>query len=94
MADIRFFIDPETEEPHIYLHNVSEQEVSELLRRPLEDRFGYNEARVAMGQTRGGRYLKVIYVQDSLPDSLFVITAYDMSEKEKRALRRRMRRRS
>jgi hypothetical protein len=93
MANLRFYIDPETDEPHIYLHNVTEQEVSEVLIRPLEDRSGYNDSRVAKGQTRSGRYLKVIYVPDPTADSLFVITAYDMSEKEKRALRRRMRKR-
>ncbi|MDY7034270.1 MAG: hypothetical protein SVY10_20490 [Thermodesulfobacteriota bacterium] len=27
-------------------------------------------------QTRGGRYLRVIYVPDPSPDSVFVITAY------------------
>lgn len=93
MDNLRFYIDPETDEPHIYSHNISEQEIAELLARPLEDRSGYNDARIALGQTRAGRYLKVVYVSDTEPDSLFVITAYDISEKEKRALRRRMRKR-
>ena len=35
---IRYYIDPQTELPHIYGHNVSESEVEELLRRPGEDR--------------------------------------------------------
>jgi hypothetical protein len=34
----------------------------------LEDRPGREGARVALGQTRAGRYLRVIYVPDSQPD--------------------------
>lgn len=40
---IRYYIDPATELPHIYQHDVSEQEVEEVeevLRRPGEDRPG------------------------------------------------------
>jgi hypothetical protein len=32
--EIRFYVDPETGEPHIYRHNVSEEEVEDVLRRP------------------------------------------------------------
>ena len=35
-------------------------------------------ARVAIGKTRAGRYLWVIYVPDPQPDSVFVITAYEL----------------
>ena len=38
--DIRFNIDPETGQPHIYEHGVTEDEVGEVLRRPGEDRAG------------------------------------------------------
>jgi hypothetical protein len=89
---IRLYIDRETGEPHISEHNVTEQEVADLLAKPMEDRAGHDGSRVALGQTRGGRYLKVIYVRDTEPDSVFVITAYDLSNKEKQALRRRRRR--
>ncbi len=37
---IRFYIDPETELPHIYRHEVSEDEVKDVLIRPGEDRPG------------------------------------------------------
>lgn len=60
--DIRFYIDPETREPHIWRHNVSEDEVEAVLERPQEDRPGAEGARVAVGQTQEGRYLRVIYV--------------------------------
>ena len=57
--DIRYYIDPETELPHLYRHGVAEQEVEEVLRRP---------------------------------DSLFVVTVYQLDPKALRALRRRRRR--
>ena len=87
--DLRFFIDPATGLPHIYTHNVTEGEVEDVLSRPIEDRLGSEDSRVALGQTEAGRYLKVIYVPDPMPGSVFVITAYDLGPKALRALRRR-----
>ena len=89
--NVRFFLDPDTAQPHILNHGVSESEVTDVLSRPLEDRAGAEGSRVALGQTRAGRYLRVIYVPDPEPDSLFVITAYDLTPKAKQALRRRRR---
>jgi hypothetical protein len=48
---------------------------------------------VALGKTEAGRYLRVVYVPDPLPDSVFVITAYDLKGKPLAAYKRRMRRR-
>ena len=79
--DLRFYIDPETEEPHIDRHAVSEADVEEVLARPLEDRPGLEDSRVAIGQTRAGRYLRVIYVPESTPVSIFVITAYNLARR-------------
>ena len=62
--DICFYVDPETGEPHIYRHGVSEDEVTDVIQNPGEDRTGREGARVAIGQTRGGRYLRVIYVPE------------------------------
>jgi hypothetical protein len=90
-VDLRFYIDPETGEPHIDRHSVSEAEVEDVLARPLEDRPGEEGSRVALGQTRAGRYLKVIYVPDPNPGSIFVVTAYDLGPKARRALGRRSR---
>ena len=90
--EIRFYIDPETGEPHIYRHDVSEEEVEEVLLRPGEDRPAEKGARVAVGQTETGRHLKVIYVPDPIPQSVFVITAYDLVGKSLAAYRRRRRR--
>lgn len=91
---LRFYIDGDTGEPHIHGHGVSEHEVEDVLERPLEDRPGREGSRVAVGQTRDGRYLRVIYVPDPAPDSVFVITAYALGPAAKRALRRRRRMKS
>ena len=64
-----------------------------MLRRPGEDRAGDEDSRVALGQTAAGRYLKVIYVRDPGEDSVFVITAFDLTGKPLNAYRRRQRRR-
>jgi hypothetical protein len=58
--DIRFYHDPATGEPHIYNHGVTEDEVEDVLRYPGEDRLGREGSRVAIGQTRTGRCLRVI----------------------------------
>ena len=86
---VRYHIDPTTGLPHIYQHNVSEQEVEDILNRPLQDIRGRDDSRIAIGQTGEGRYLRVIYVPDPVPDSVFVITAYELGPKAKRATRRR-----
>lgn len=91
--DVRYYVDPETDQPHIYRHAVTEEEVEEVLRRPMEDRPGRGGSRVAVGPTQAGRYLRVIYVPDPVPDSVFVVTAYQLGPKALRALRRRRRRR-
>ena len=92
--NIRYYIDPETGQPHIYKHDVVEAEVEEVLARPGEDRPGSEGARIALGQTSAGRYLRVIYVLDPEPDSVFVITAFELRGKPLMAYRRRRRRRS
>jgi hypothetical protein len=49
--EIKFYIDTETDLPHIYKHDVSEIEVEEVISHPGEDRPGHSGARVAIGQT-------------------------------------------
>jgi hypothetical protein len=89
---IRYYIDPETEQPHIYNHDVSEWEAEQVLQKPGEDRPGREGSRITIGKTTAGRYLKVIYVPDPLPNSVFVITAYTLTDKPLLAYRRRQRR--
>src|SRR5579864_9307090 len=88
----RFYIDPTTGQPHIHGHGVAEGEVIEVLEWPGEDRNGREGSRVALGQTASGRYLRVIYVPDAEPNSVFVITAYELMGKPLAAFRRRRRR--
>jgi hypothetical protein len=90
---VRYYIDASTSEPHIYRHDVSEGEVEEALGRPLEDRPGHDGARVAIGKSRSGRFLRIIYVPDPEPRSIFVITAYDLGPKALKALKRRLKKR-
>lgn len=91
---IRFYIDPETNRPHVHNHAVSEEEIEEVLQNPGEDRPGREDSRVTIGKTTAGRYLRVIYVPDPEPDSVFVITAYDLQGKPLKAYLRRRRKKS
>lgn len=70
---------------------ISEVEVEEILTNPGEDRPGRGGSRVAIGRTLNGRYLRVIYVCDPEPNSVFVITAYELRGKPLIAYRRRRR---
>ncbi|MCI0416901.1 hypothetical protein L0222_29380 [bacterium] len=88
---IRYYLDPKTNLPHIYKHQVNEDEVASILRNPGEDRPGSEGSRVAVGQTDTGRYLRIIYVPDPAPESLFVVTAYELKGKPLLAYRRRKR---
>jgi hypothetical protein len=86
---LRFYLDADSGDPHIYSHRVSEREAQDVLLRPIEDRIGRDGVRVAIGQTTAGRYLRVVYVPEPQPESIFVITAFDLGPKALRALKRR-----
>ena len=69
--ELRFYFDPEMNEPHIWAHGVSEDEVAQVLpsdRRPRKSRRR-DGARIALGRSAAGRYLRIIYVLDPTPDS-------------------------
>ena len=87
--NIRFFVDPATGQPHIYDHDVDEEEVEDVLREPGDDFPGRRDSRIAVGQTDAGRYLQVVYVPDPEPNSVFVITAYELTGKALAAYKRR-----
>jgi len=91
--NIRFYSDPETGLPHIYNHGVTEDEVEDVLLNPGENWQGRRRTRNALGQTQSGRYLQVVYVQDPKPNSVFVVTAYELSGKPLTAYRRRQKKR-
>ena len=90
---IRYFADPETGEPHIYDHDVSEDEVEDVLKWPGEDLPVRNKSRSIIGQTSGGRYLRIICVREPAAGSIFVVTAYDLSSRQLAAYKRRRRKR-
>jgi hypothetical protein len=90
--DLRFWLDPETDLPHIFDHGVTEDEVREVLSRTGEEFPGRDGSRIRLGQTEAGRYLQVVYVPDIVGDSAFVVTACDLTPKAKSAFRRRQRR--
>lgn len=90
--DLEFYIDPETGMPHIYRHGVEEYEVEDVLEDYIENRQSRDDLRSAIGQTRGGRYLRVIYRQDCEMRRIYVITAYDLRGNARSGYRRRQRR--
>lgn len=91
--NLRFYVDPETEQPHIYEHGVTEDEVGQVLARPGDDHQGAQHTRMKYGQTAAGRYLKVIYKENRQAQEIYVITAYELRGKTRKAFRRRQRRR-
>ena len=90
--NIRFYSDIETGLPHIYNHGVTEDEVEEVLLNPSERRSGDRRSKVVIGQTQSGRYLRIVYVEDRQPNSVFVVTVYELRGKPLTAYRRRQRR--
>jgi hypothetical protein len=90
--EVRYYLDPDSGQPHIYSHGVTEKDIEEVLRGHGEDVRGTGESRRKIGQTMAGRYLQVFYVPDEDPESVFVITAYEPRGKARRAFRRRQRR--
>jgi len=91
--DVRYLYDADSGLPHVYNHGVTESEVEEVLTGAGEDIRGRQNSRIKVGQTSAGRYLKVVYVPDVDPRSVFVVTAYELDGKAKLAYRRRRRRR-
>lgn len=89
---LRFYRDPQTGEPHIYRHEVAEEEVEEVLQTPGDDFPSRQGSRIALGQTTEGRFLQVVYVPDPDGSGVFVVTAYDLRGKALSAFRRRKRR--
>ena len=90
--DVRYYLDPDTGQPHIYGHGVTEREVEEVLRGRGEDLQATGNSRRKIGPTMAGRLLQVFYVPDEDPASVFVITAYEPQGKAQKAFRRRQRR--
>ena len=91
--EVRYYLDPDTRQPHIYGHGVTEAEAEWILAHSTEDNACTGGSRQALGKTAQGRYLRVIYVPDEEGDGVFVVTAYPLSGKQLKAFLRRQRRR-
>ncbi len=76
-------------------HNVTVQEARQVLISNLRIRFAEeghtkgNDVYVAFGQTFGGRYLAVFYVYKPDTATAIIISARDMSAKERKTYGRR-----
>jgi hypothetical protein len=92
-VNIRYNLDSDTGLPHMYQHDVSEEEVEEVIGHPTETRRGEGDSIVLIGKTWRGRFLRVIASFDADRQGVFVITAYDLRGKALKALRRRMKKR-
>ncbi len=90
--NIHFHLDP-FGDPHMWVHNVTETEVVDAMTDPLETVKGRGTSFIAIGRTRAGRYIKVIYSPDNVGDGIFVVTAFDVPPRQIRALIKRKRRR-
>jgi hypothetical protein len=79
----------EWNEDHIALHGVAYDEAEQVVEQPARGFPRYDGARKyrVWGQTMAGRYLQVIYIF-SPPGVVYVIHARDLTEPEKRRLRR------
>ena len=75
---------------HISNHSVSPEEVEEVLFNDVSSPFimrGKQDRYLAYGKTNGGRFLLVVWVAKYRKTK--IITARDMSKKEKQFYRRR-----
>ena len=87
MAPLTFEWDDDNTE-HIARHSVQIDEAESVFdNKPLIVRTQGNKY-IAIGQTDEGRYLAVVFVRG--PRRTRVITARDLSEREKKRLKRRM----
>lgn len=83
----------ESNEDHIAKHDVARNEAEYVVEHPARGfpRYDGDGKHRAWGQTRDGRYLQVIYIF-SPPEVVYVIHSRDLTDAEKRRLRRGRRR--
>ncbi len=77
---------------HLAEHGVSPEEAESVIRaaRPPSRRKIEDEKWMVWGQGRGGRFLQVIFILDE-DETIYVIHARPLTEKERRRLRRKRR---
>ena len=52
LVKVRYYIDAQTGQPHVYRHSVSEAEVEDVLQNAGEDRPGADGSRIAIGKDK------------------------------------------
>lgn len=78
-------------EEHVARHSVTLNECEEALtNRPYINHEGEQSSRLIFGRTNSGRYLFVVAVADETPGVAFVVTAREMTQKEKKSFRRKV----
>ena len=82
----------EWNESHLSKHGVDPQEAEEVVRkaRPPYPLAGADEKSLVWGPTAEGRMLQVVFVIDE-EDSVFIIHARPLTDKERKRYRRRRR---
>ena len=65
VTQFRYYIDPETDEPHIYNHDVTEEAVEEDFLSGGETRREGGGVYARIGPTEDGRLLRIIFRKDS-----------------------------
>ena len=90
--NVWFNLNPDGE-PHIHDHGITVAEVREAMDRPLIQTSGRDDSTIMIGRTIAGRVLKIICTDARDGDGIFVITAFDLPDKQLRALGRRLKRR-
>jgi len=79
---LKFYIDTETNEPHIYKHEISEAEIVEFFQEiKYLERKRNDKSYEAFGRIHSNRFLHVVYRKEAA-DVFFIITAYDIEDKE------------
>ncbi|WP_034269603.1 hypothetical protein [Haloechinothrix halophila] len=82
--------DSEWSANHIARHDVTMEEVRDaILYRPYWMASGKNDSTLIYGRTRAGRHLLVVAVDDD--GEAFIVTARDMTDREKRTFKRKAR---
>ncbi len=77
-----FYVNPETEQPHILDHEVYPEEIIEFFEETdILERKRKDGSFVGYGILKSGRILTVVY-RKSVIDEIFIITVYDLEDKE------------
>lgn len=79
---VRFYLDPDTRNPHIFKHRVSEEETFAFFTNKQYFEFQRKDQSFeAFGKTLDGRLLQFAFRKER-DGSIFIITGYDIEDKE------------